>query len=718
MPERRYTDCLMDRRTFLKMSSAAAGAAWSEGLVAAPTVAEQRENAAQTIASSGGDLFHDDFSGFPPGWLSHPIGQLNGAIQEYHYLANRGVPLGPWANAICHLDAWVVGDEEGSPYVEQHLVNEQAAQMNPILVTGDPEWSDYTVEAKVKPLSVLEMAGIIFRYHTNRHYYLFALTGGNFVRLAVRLPLEKKLRVAEWRELGRADFPYDSKKYYALKIESVGSKIKAYVDGQMLVQATDEELAKGKAGVTANIPARFQEFRVTAAPEAKSKVSAQIRQRETEMERIRRDNPQPKLWKRFSTPGFGAGRSARFGDLNGDSQIEMLIAQNIPRVSGDAHDQISCLTAATLDGKVLWQSGRPDPRNILLTNDLPMQIHDVDGDGQNEVVVIRDFKLQILEGKTGKLKRWTWMPTEEPAASGARAPYQLENGDSIALLNVSGNKQRHDILVKDRYKSFWIFNNNLELLWRGKGQTGHFPYPFDVDGDGFDELLIGYSLWDHDGRQLWSHDEELQDHADAVFLGSLSGDATAEPRVYVSGSDEGLVIFDKRGAVLNHVRVGHAQSGSIGKFRPDLPGLQYMSVNFWKNPGIVTLFDHDGNILAQEEPIHSASSMLPVNWRGDGQDFVLLSGSVHEGGMIDGHMRRVVMFPDDGHPDLCAAVADLTGDARDEIILWDQNSVWIYTQDRPFTGKRIYAPTRNPYYNESNYRANALLPRWRDSDRT
>ena len=680
-----------------------------------PERADATSNALEASSNYGDDLFRDDFSSFSPGSLTHPIGQLNGAIQEYHYLANRGVPLGPWANAICHLDAWIAGDEEGSPYLEQHLVNEQAALMNPIFVVGNPEWNDYTVEVNLKPLSLLDMAGVVFRYHTNRHYYLFALTGGKSARLAVRLPIEKKLRVAEWRELGRADFPYDSKRYYALKVEGSGSHIKAFVDGQMLLEATDDELMKGKAGITANIPARFQDFRVHAATGIKTRIVERIRARDAELERLRADNPQPKLWKKFSTPRFGAGRSARFGDLDGDGQLEMLIAQNIPRVSGDAHDQISCLTAVTLEGKVLWQSGRPDPRNILLTNDLPLQVHDVDGDGQNEVVTIRDFKLQILEGRTGKLKRWTWMPTEEPAASGARPPYQFENGDSIAFLNVSGNQHRHDILVKDRYKSFWIFNSNLEILWHGKGQTGHFPYPFDVDGDGFDELLIGYSLWDHDGRQLWSHDEELHDHADAVFMGNLTGDVNAEPRAYVSGSDEGLLVFDKRGAILKHLRVGHAQSGSIGKFRPDLPGLQYMTVNFWKNPGIVTLFDADGNMLIQEEPIQSACSMLPVNWRGDGQDFVLLSGNVREGGMIDGYMKRTVMFPDDGHPDLCAAVADVTGDARDEVILWDQNSVWIYTQNRAFTGKRIYTPTRNPHYNESNYRANALLPGWREN---
>ena len=145
----------------------------------------------------------------------------------------------------------------------------------------------------------------------------------------------------------------------------------------------------------------------------------------------------------------------------------------------------------------------------------------------------------------------------------------------------------------------------------------------------------------------------------------------------------------------------------------DLPGLQLISVNFWRNPGIITLFSPQGDILAQEEPIHSGSPMLLVNWRGDGQEFVLLSGNVKEGGMIDGHLRRAVMFPNDGHPDLAAAVMNLTGDARDEIVLWDQHSVWVYTQDRPFKGSKIYAPIRNPDYNDSNYRTAVSLPGWK-----
>ncbi|MCZ2152358.1 MAG: hypothetical protein LC114_00415 [Bryobacterales bacterium] len=655
------------------------------------------------------ELFRDDFSHFPVGPLTSPVGALNAAIQEYHYLPHRGVPLGAWENAISHMDAWLVSTEDGKPYLEQHLTPQQPefSSATAIFLTGEPEWHDYTVEAKVKPLAFDGIAGVVFRYHTNYHHYRFGLTGGNRAVLALHMPLEKAFRVRDVRELASAPFAYDTDHYYTLRVENSGPRIRAYIDGKLVLETTHSEILQGKTGVTAAAPARFQEFRVTAPDEVHRQIAERVRLRNEELERLRAGNPRPKLWKKFETPGFGAGRNVRFGDLDGDGVIDMLIAQNIPQVRGDAFDSISCLTAVDLNGRVLWQSGRPDPRNGLLTNDTPFQIHDIDGDGRNEVILVRDFQLQILDGATGKLRKSVWMPK---APAFRERPFERVNGDSIAFVNLSGNPGRHEILVKDRYVNFWLFNNSLELLWQGSGQIGHYPYPFAENGR--DLIAIGYALWDHTGKQLWSHDRELEDHADGVMVGNLTGDPNAEPRIYASGSDEGFIMFDRSGKLLKHVRVGHNQSPAVGRFRPDLPGLQYMGINFWRNPGIVTLFDGDGNILAQEEPIHSGSCMLPVNWRGDGQEFVLLSGNSREGGMIDGHLRRVVMFPDDGHPDMAAAVLNLTGDARDEIVLWDEQRVWIYTQDRPFEGDRIYAPLRNPEYNESNYRTNVSLPNW------
>ena len=662
-------------------------------------------------SAGAAELFRDDFSRFPPGWLSRPLGQLNGAIQEYHYLPNRGVPLAPWENAICHDDSWVVGDEDGKAYLEQQFVHSTDRRLTPLFITGDPEWNDYTVEAQVKPLSTADMAGVVFRYRTNRHYYLFSISGGRQARLSVHQPLEKIFRVPDWREAGTAEVSYDVSRYHALRVENQGPTIRAYLDGKLVLTAEDKEIAGGKVGLAANIPARFQEFRVTTSEENRARIETRIRNREAELAGLRAQNPKPALWKKFATPGFGAGRNVRFGDLDGDGRLDMLIAQNIPRVGGDGFDHISCLTAVTLDGRVLWQSGRPDPRNGLLTNDTPFQIHDIDGDGRNEVVLVRDFRLQILDGRTGTVKASVAMP-KAPEATPAQRPYELANGDSIAFLNLSGHADRHEILVKDRYTTFWVFNNKLELLWQGHGQTGHFPYPFDIDNEGRDKFALGYALWDRDGKQLWTRDADFRDHADGIVMGNFSGRDGEEPRVYACGSDEGFILFDRRGKTLKHVRIGHAQSPSVGKYRMDLPGLQLITVNYWNNPGIVSLFDADGNLAAQEEPIHTGSPLLPVNWRGDGQEFVLLSGNSREGGMIDGKLRRVVMFPDDGHPDLAAYVADLTGDQRDEVVLWDQERVWIYTQDRPFEGTRIYAPVRSPDYNESNYRTTVSLPGW------
>jgi len=104
------------------------------------------------------------------------------------------------------------------------------------------------------------------------------------------------------------------------------------------------------------------------------------------------------------------------------------------------------------------------------------------------------------------------------------------------------------------------------------------------------------------------------------------------PRVYWSSSDEAFVLLHLEGNVLKQVRVGHTQTAAVGKFRLELPSLQYVTTNFWKSPEI----------------------------------------------------------------------------------LWDQNSTWIYTQDGPPPSGRVYAPIRSPDYNDSNYRANVSLPRWKE----
>jgi len=46
---------------------------------------------------------------------------------------------------------------------------------------------------------------------------------------------------------------------------------------------------------------------------------------------------------------------------------------------------------------------------------------------------------------------------------------------------------------------------------------------------------------------------------------------------------------------------------------------------------------------------------------------------------------------------------DLTGDERDELIVWDYHRLWIYTQAEA-AKTQDYHPVKFPAYNASNYR--------------
>jgi len=327
-----------------------------------------------------------------------------------------------------------------------------------------------------------------------------------------------------------------------------------------VLQADDGEILRGKAGLVAGAPCRYREFRVEANSDARRAIEMRIAGRAAEEARLREANPKPVLWKKFETPRFGAGRNVRFGDLDGDGRPEMVFAQVVAKVDSGNFVEASCLTAVTLEGKVLWQVGRPDPRHGLLTSDTPFQVHDLDGDGKAEILLVKDFKLQVLDGRTGAVKRWIWMPGVPESYQAKKfelkeRPHDLNAGDSISFFDLAGRGRRGEVLIKDRYRYFWVLDNDLKPLWEGSGQLGHFPFPFDADRDGKDEVFIGYARWTPDGKQLWSHDTAFFDHADALAVGNYTDDPSAPPRAYAAGSDEGFIVIGADGKRLRHQRI-------------------------------------------------------------------------------------------------------------------------------------------------------------------
>ena len=648
-------------------------------------------------------LLYDDYRGLKRGSLSTDLG----AHTEYHYLPEAS-PKGNWAISN-DRGRWSVYEVDGRRFIYQSKTD-QINYSHPMIIAGDELWEDYKFAVRFVPESKKFQSGVVFRYQNDRCYYFFGVVGDKAVLKMVRhavgfhKPYEKILSEAEckWQ-------PGD---VLTVEVSVQADRISARLNGGLLLRAMDSEYQKGKIGLTANVPTKFFAVEVTTTQEKKVQYKT-ARDKINELEKeLQANNPRPVVWKKISTEGFGVGRNLRFGDLDNDGIIDALIGQVLHHGPKDRNSELSCLTAMTFDGRQLWQIGQPDLWKNHLTNDVAFQIHDIDRDGKNEVVYCRNFEIIVADGATGKTKYKTQTPLT-PGGKPYRSVYNIFPrilGDCIYFCDLSGKGYDGDIIFKDRYRYLWAFSDKLELLWHAECNTGHYPFAYDVDGDGKDELMMGYTLFDDNGEKLWTLDDTITDHADGVAILKFRPDS--DLRLLCAASDEGIFFTDMKGNILKHLYLGHVQNPAVANFRDDLPGLETVTINFWRNQGIIHYFDSDGNLYYSFEPNQYGSMCLPINWTGRSEEFFVHNPNVDEGGMYDGWGRKAVEFPDDGHPDMCNAVLDITGDCRDEAVVWDPKEIWVYTQDdNPKKGK-LYKPSRNALYNYSNYQATVSLPGW------
>jgi rhamnogalacturonan endolyase len=652
-------------------------------------------------------LLDDDFSELRTGLLMDTVG----AHTEYHYLPQAS-QRGNWTvsafKSYGSQRAWRVIEENGERAMLQCYRNDRLTHTHPMLVAGEPLWQNYQITAEFAPVSEQGQSGIIFRYRNDRCYYFCGVNGSRALLKMVRhatafhKPYEKVLaeRACSW----------SPGKYLSLQVNVNNNHILARFSNGVVLEADDSTYTLGKIGLMSDVPTRYKNIKVTTSAEERDNLQKRTADRKKELRRLQESNPRPVVWRKISTEGFGVGRNLRFGDLDNDGQLDVLIGQVVHHGPKDTNSELSCLTAITFDGKILWQVGEPDQWKDRLTNDVGFQIHDLDGDGRTEVVYCMDMQIIVADGASGKTKYKTKTPKMPQHINAPYDKFPRILGDSLYFCDVRGTGHPRDIIIKTRYRHFWVLNERLETLWSAACNTGHYPYACDIDGDGKDEISIGYSLFDDDGTLLWTLDEKLKDHADGVAVVRFK--PGLEFRLLCAASDEGMFLTDMQGHILKHHYIGHVQNPAIANFRNDLPGLETVSINFWGNQGIIHYYDAEGDVYHDFEPCQHGSMCLPINWTGSSEEYFLLSANTEEGGLFDGWGRCVVKFPADGHPDMCNAVLDITGDCRDEIVVWDPFELWVYTQhDNPKRG-RLYKPKRSPLYNYSNYQATVSLPGW------
>ena len=673
------------------------------------------------VKAQDATLFTDEFGTLKSGSLRDVVG----AEGEYHYVSGFA-PTGPWDMTAFQSDpppqlAWRVERYNDQPVLVQTYQN-RGPWVHPMVVGGDVLWRDYTVNVKFAPVEGKGQSGFAFRYEDSRRYYFFGVNGSQAILKMIQN--EISYHKLDEKILASQPFTWTPGEELNAQVIVQGSKITASINGNLVLTATDTNYPEGRIALTADYLTRYEAVRVTATQAEKDRFTAARQAVEDQSKAIEDTLPKMVVWKKIKTPGFGTSRNLRFGDLIGDGQMDILFGQVVNHGPKDENNELSCLTAVNLDGKVLWQIGTPDEWKDHVTSDVAFQIYDLEGDGHPDVVYCMNQMLIVADGATGKTKYEIPTPLTPDGPDGHLGDvagnfgtwnsYSHILGDAIYFADFSGRGRPTDIVLKDRYHHFWVYSDKLKLLWKSECDTGHYPFACDLDGSGRDDLMIGYSLYDHNGNQLWSLDKQMNQHADGVAFANFYPGTATPPMGLMASSDDGMVFVDTHGNILHHYRFGHVQNPVVADFRTDIQGLQTLTINYWGNQGIVHLFDGKGNLIEEFEPCHHGSMCSPVNWSGQLPEYWLLDANVEEGGLYDGYGRRVLHFPNDGHPEMCCAAFNITGDCRDEIVVWDPYELWIYTQsDNPKPG-RLYKPKRNPLYNWSNYQASVSLPGWSD----
>ncbi len=632
-----------------------------------------------------------------------PYDKAHTALGEYHYFKHKG-NYGNWFDPISlhqwrSLDgSWLVTSDGEKRYMEQNRGDNTKGAFSNVyccLIHNQKIYSTYTLEFDIRLFEFDKYAGVTFNYLTSRNNLFVGIDGS-------KLRLHKRYQ-EDFIIIKEIDFNISDLETYHFKIE-VSNNIKVYVDNKLLIEEIIEYKEGLSFGLCAKACARYSDVKVILNDDEYKNHLNNFKKEEKRLEEKKKNYPKLECIKKINLSNFSSGRQLRIAKEDGKTYF--LMAQHQKRYIRDSFARLSCLTCFDLDGNIIWQKGEANNSfdNTLISCDLPVQIADINGDGKKEVIYSMDFYVIICDLKTGNIinKMPTPIIKDDPLVK--NEPYYRLNVDAIRVADFEGLGYKGDFIIKDRYQNVWAYSyKDFKLLWRyNHKNTGHFPYIYDFDNDGKDEMFVGYDMIDHDGKMIFSLPMN-SDHTDEIIYARLNEN---EPkRLILASGNEGFNIVNLDGTIYKHNEIGHAQRISVAKYDEKREGLQICVTAFWGSDGIVAMYDYKGDLIKEIEQKSNGNVITPVNY--DGKHILCLLNASEDGGLCDSNLDKVVLFPKDNHPNISCEVYDIDDDGIDEILCWDLENMWIYKASSFIEPQKF---EKYPDEGFSNYRGEYLLP--------
>lgn len=599
-----------------------------------------------------------------------------GAVFSAAENPRRLSPFGDWRlvtflHGVC--EEWRVTSEDSGKVLEHPTVATSC------LRTGDGSWRDFVIEFEVRQMlahadtSMDEMfntrarTGVMFRYVSYRHTYALFLESLEEVVLCRR-------EEANWVPLAGHRLEIDPGRYYHFRVECRGDRITCDMDGKPLFDITDGTYERGRIAIYANTLSRFGPLEVTADAEAQREMEA-FRESERRAEaRSAGGVPEPQLRLRIPHPDR-KGAPALNIPPGGDLESIVILTEDARFAAPGG----AALVAVGADGRIGWSSP--------VSREAHPFIWDLDGDGHQEVICYDGPVLRLLDARTGKAK----LEKPTPCCNSAGNRGGRENKTPYIPLydifpaNLRGLGKGRDLVIFDYYTAAWVLNDRLEVEWWCSCEHGHDIGLYDIDGDGRDELLCGYVMFDHDGTRLWEmagteYMVHSHHHVDHILIGEYDGDPGTGLEIALVSGNAGFFLLDQEGCIRAHHCVGHAQSLVPGRLRPDLPGEQFLVGCRWGNPGTRVLFSGDGRRLWTAEWDNSYAADLPVQWTPE-RDLIVVVTTPEAAGFYDGFARMVMPFPQGrlSAADRIYRAADLTGSGLHDFVMVARDEVMVFS---------------------------------------